>query len=172
MTIDDIRNATPEARRFVSLVAGTYSFSHVPQEDLEQEAWAGLLAHIDSYDPGRGDITNWAAAISRRSITNLLSSGAEWKPEQEEVLEDHPEEASEASQGPFVVPRDPNPSPEDKILVAELLEPLSPYQRNILTMYYVDDMTQREIAKELGVSKSKICRDIKETVGHIRISSV
>lgn len=173
MTIDDIKQATTEARRFVRGIARKYPYPHIPQDDMEQEAWLGLLRNVERYDPERGgSVENWVGVIASRTIRDLIISRREWKPEEVEVLEDYPdnEMLEEASEGPsersFVVPR-VDPSQEDKIRLTELLEPLSPYQRGLLTMYYVEKLTVREIAAELGVSKSKINRDIQETVGQM-----
>ena len=34
-------------------------------------------------------------------------------------------------------------------------------QKQIMTMYYVDNLTQQQIAKELKINKSAVCRTIK-----------
>lgn len=53
-------------------------------------------------------------------------------------------------------------------LVRCIREEVSPRQREVLLMYYVRGLNQREIAMELGVNKSTISRTVKRGEQRLR----
>lgn len=92
-----------------------------------------------------------------------------WVDEKVEILSDYPEGPERPVAGSYTVPM-VQATQEDKILVAELLEPLSPIERKILVMYYVEDMTQQSIADELRLGQPTISRTIAKCLDSIRQS--
>lgn len=56
----------------------------------------------------------------------------------------------------------------NKILLEEILEGLAPKERQLIYMRYFQDMTQTEIAEELGVSQVQVSRMEKKILGQLR----
>lgn len=56
----------------------------------------------------------------------------------------------------------------NKIFVSELLEKLSEEEKNIIIMRYYDNLTQNEIAKNLGVSQVQVSRMEKKILLRLR----
>ncbi|MDO4276561.1 MAG: SigF/SigG family RNA polymerase sporulation sigma factor [Eubacteriales bacterium] len=56
----------------------------------------------------------------------------------------------------------------DKILLEEILESLGPKERQLIYMRYFQDMTQTEIAEELGVSQVQVSRMEKKILSQLR----
>lgn len=40
-------------------------------------------------------------------------------------------------------------------------------EKNVIDMYYGQDMTHRDIGNELGVSESRVCQLLKRSLGHL-----
>jgi len=58
----------------------------------------------------------------------------------------------------------------DKIVLEEELEKLSDHQKEVLLMYFVDDMKQSKIAKELGINQANVSRAKKRGIKSIKES--
>lgn len=57
---------------------------------------------------------------------------------------------------------------EEGVEVAEALEVLSDRDREVLRLRFVEDLTQREIAAEIGVSQMQISRILRATIERLR----
>jgi RNA polymerase sigma factor (sigma-70 family) len=55
----------------------------------------------------------------------------------------------------------------DKIILEEVLSSLTPIQRDVVTMYYIDDKKQKSIADELCINQSNVSRAIKRGISKI-----
>lgn len=58
---------------------------------------------------------------------------------------------------------------EDRDMIESIFRSLSPYDRNLLQMYYSEGMTFGEIAVVLDVSQSTVCLRHKALLAHLRI---
>lgn len=56
----------------------------------------------------------------------------------------------------------------DRIALADAMSKLSSSERQLLTMYYIEDKTQKAIGEELGISQVQVSRLIKSAVAHLR----
>ena len=165
MTTDDIKTASPPAMKLIARVAAKYSWSHIPFEDLKQEAYLALLSNIDKYDPSRGAIEPWMRSIISRTITNLLSTSRERveKDSLHEILEDtpdpsleHPSDVSGSILRGFYHVPGINPLQTSKDLLESILVHLTPRQREVMILRYKDGMTQAEVADHLSISKQRV----------------
>jgi RNA polymerase sigma factor (sigma-70 family) len=58
----------------------------------------------------------------------------------------------------------------DQIVIQEELDKLTPHQKEILFMYFIDDMTQYSIAEELSINQANVSRAKKRGVESIRLN--
>lgn len=116
-------------------------------EDIVQESFVKIIKYINKYNVDTNAYA-WICKIVRNTALNKLKSISKTK--SLDIDEFHNISGSD----------DMVKSTEEKILVERLMLKLSVYQRKIIYMKYFLDMTIREIAKELKISKTKIHKDI------------
>ena len=56
----------------------------------------------------------------------------------------------------------------DRIFISQVLERLSPKERQVITMRYMLDQTQSSIAKKLGISQVQVSRIEKKAILSMR----
>jgi RNA polymerase sigma-B factor len=56
----------------------------------------------------------------------------------------------------------------DRIDLADALEVLSDREREVLSLYFCDELSQREIAARYGVSQMQVSRWLRSTLGRLR----
>jgi RNA polymerase sigma-70 factor (ECF subfamily) len=107
-------------------------------EELVQESFVRLWRHADRYDPARGTVRALLTTIARSVAVDL------WR-------------------RPSSRPLDPDAGPDraapgdavDSLLIAltvrEALDHLSPAHREVLELSYPGDLTQADIAEQLGI---------------------
>jgi RNA polymerase sigma-70 factor (ECF subfamily) len=109
-------------------------------EELVQETFVRLWRTADRFDPERGSVTSFLFAIARRLAIDL------WRRPSSRPFEPEPESAPAQ-----------NPETEfDQVLlqvaVRDALDSLSDAHRQVLELSYRSDLTQAEIARQLGIS--------------------
>ena len=60
---------------------------------------------------------------------------------------------------------------EDRATLAALLPAVSPREREVLRLYFEDDLTQRQIAKRIGVSQMQTSRIIHNSITRLRTAA-
>jgi RNA polymerase sigma-B factor len=60
---------------------------------------------------------------------------------------------------------------EDRATLAALLPAVTPRQREVLRLYFEDDLTQRQIAKRIGVSQMQTSRIIRKSITRLRTAA-
>ncbi|MDQ3916734.1 MAG: sigma-70 family RNA polymerase sigma factor [Actinomycetota bacterium] len=130
--------------RFAFLVAGDAG------EDLAAEAYARALARWE-------DVSGYERqdAWLRRVLLNLVASRAR----------------RERVQKKFLATRAPKPDiaresrmSEERILLRQALDELSPRQRAVVVLRYVDDLPVKEVAGALGCSVSSVNAHLKRAL--------
>lgn len=58
---------------------------------------------------------------------------------------------------------------DDRVALAEALELLGDRDRDVLSLYFVDELSQREIAARYGVSQMQVSRWLSSIVGRLRV---
>lgn len=107
-------------------------------EDLVQDVFTSVWNKAGSFDPSKASLMTWIHRIARNRSTDL----------------DRRRRARPASAGSdplvFLVGEDTRRLAE-RLDVAEALSRLSPDHQEVLALAYVEGLTQREIAWEIGV---------------------
>jgi RNA polymerase sigma-B factor len=60
---------------------------------------------------------------------------------------------------------------EDRATLARLLAAISPREREVLRLRFVEDLTQAEIGARIGVSQMQVSRLIRQALGRLRIAA-
>lgn len=113
-------------------------------EDVVQESFLKIVQHIRKYKKGTNGYA-WICRIVRNTALNYIGAARK--------------KAARPLDEFSRVPADPDPEEKatDRLLAEALMNSLSPpVVRQMIYMKYFLDMTVREIAKELGKSKSYV----------------
>jgi len=107
-------------------------------EELVQETFVRVWRTADRFDPQRGTVAAFLFAIARRLAIDL------WR---------------RPSSRPFEPESEPVVSPETEfdqvllqVVIGDALDSLSDSHRQVLELSYRSDLTQAEIARQLGIS--------------------
>jgi len=133
-------------------------------EDLQQEAWIGLLAACDRYDPGRAKFTTYAYHYIRGHIMRYVAKKTKDKPTQ--VDEDpsmYIDKRKECSENVTA-------DVECNDLITTILEKVSDQKdAYLLVEHYLKDKSFRQIARETGVSPEAISTRIHKLLDLLEI---
>ncbi len=115
-------------------------------EDIVQESFVKIVRSIRSYRKGSNGHA-WVCRIVRNTAINYVRSvrGRRWQ---------SLDEFDRASECSFEA------KSESVLLAQQLMGELSPERREMIYMKYFLDMTVREIAAEIGKSKSYVSKEI------------
>ena len=115
-------------------------------EDIVQESFIRIVQGIKSYRSGTNGYA-WVCRIVRNTAINYarIAGNRRWQ---------SLEEFDRAAECGF------EEKSQSVLLVEQLMRELSPERREVIYMKYFLDMTGREIAKEIGKSKSYIAKEI------------
>lgn len=136
--------------RYVGLVYGAgmrYLRDRTLAEDLVQDVFTSIWRNAATFDPSKASFSTWVYRITRNRATDLIRRR---KARVRTVGRDTPLDPEEA---------DPTGDLSRSFDVASALARLSPKHREVLTLAYMEDLTQREIANRtdtpLGTVKSR-----------------
>ena len=115
-------------------------------EDIVQESFVKIVCNIGSYRAGSNGHA-WVCRIVRNTAINYVRSvrGRRWQ---------SLDEFDRAAECSFEA------KSESVLLAEQLMGGLSPERREMIYMKYFLDMTVREIAGEIGKSKSYVSKEI------------
>lgn len=138
----------------VRSIAKCYVKRGLDYEDLVQEGTAGLMKAAKRYDSEKDN--GFAAFVTPRihgEIKNALIREANQRNPPDSVsFDEYPELKDEIV--------DPSPSVENIVCSNELMAImnacLTERQQVIITMRYIDDMSQTEVARHLGISQPAV----------------
>lgn len=145
--------------QFYSGALMTIIQSIIPQkeeaEEILHDALLKVWNNIDSYDAGKSRFFTWMARIARNAaIDRARSKNYRKTNEIDEVVS----RRKELSQTPSV----------DYIGVSSLLEKLDEDHRPIINLLYLQDYTQSEAAKELGVPLGTVKTRARRAIMQLR----
>ncbi len=160
------RRAGPDSRArvieehlsLVQSIARRHARRGEPLDDLVQAGCIGLIKAVDRFDPGRGTaLSAFAGPFIEGEIRHHLRSGrrhgAREGPASLEAVEDA-DDAQARSQA--------------RLLLARGWPALSPRQRRLLELRYFGDLTQAQIAREMGLSQAQVSRLLRSSLDRLR----
>lgn len=165
----------PEARRelierhlpLVRSLARRFAAGGDQLDDLTQVGAVGLIKAVDRFDPGRGSsLAAYAVPTIVGEIRRHLRDSGQ------------PVHVSRGDRAAGVVvravplehglePAAPGPG-EERVLVELGLRALPRRQRRIVHLHYFGNLSQRGIARELGLSQVHVSRLLRESLGRMR----
>jgi RNA polymerase sigma-B factor len=134
-------------------------------EDLVQVGTIGLIKAVDRFEPARGDLVSYAAPTIVGEIKRHLRDRGtlirtpRHQPEARMVLVE-PED--------MPAPDDELRASEDRVAVSSGLRALHRRERDAVRCRYFRDMTQAEVASELGISQTHTSRLLASGLAKLR----
>jgi len=124
----------------------------VSADDLRQEAWIGLLAACEHYDPAKGKFVTFAYHYIRGHVMRYVGRRTKNKPTQVDedpvVLDVHEYEEN---------------SYESRDLMDVIMETISDQENHdLLIEYFVHNKSLRQIGKERGISHEAVSTKIRK----------
>jgi RNA polymerase sigma-B factor len=155
---DPRERAIEEHLPLVHAIARRYAGNGEPLDELVQAGSLGLIKAVDRFDPDRGPaLAAYAAPAIEGEIRHHLRgqhrhAGRSAAPALEAVdAGSDDEDRSEA-----------------RLLLADGWASLSDRERRLLELRYFGDLTQAQIARELGLSQAQVSRLLRATLDRLR----
>jgi RNA polymerase sigma-B factor len=159
----------------VRSIARRYATRGEPLEDLVQVGTIGLIKAVDRFDPGRG---RKLAALARPSIESEIRHHLRDRASVLRVPRTEHEAAASRGESAAVQAvalreelapgRDDAEAVEARLLLETGAAALDERERTLLHLRYVGDLSQAEIAAELGLSQAQVSRLLRAAVDHLR----
>jgi RNA polymerase sigma-70 factor (ECF subfamily) len=128
-------------------------------QDAVQEVFVRALRAATSFR-GEADPRTWLCRIADHLCIDLLR-----RRKREPVIDPEAEEtAIDAAVG--------DDDRDNLLMVRRLLEGLEPEARRLAVLYFVDELTQEELARELGLSRRTIGKRIAALLEHARAAAL
>jgi RNA polymerase sigma-70 factor (ECF subfamily) len=131
-------------------------FPPADADDLVQETFINVLRSLATFDPGRGTLGTWLAAIARNVARKR------WQRRVDAGVMD-----AELADAALAAPADQAASREELSAVGQCVEALPPDLRRLVRLRYVDGLTTRAIAQEAGLPEATVRLRLAEAVGVI-----
>ncbi len=127
-------------------------------DELTQECVARLLEKERLYHR-KGPFSHWVSVVVRRFALNRLRKQKTWERKKVEVT----------SMDAFAEQdRDRKYSEDDVRTILQQFVHLTPAQRDVLRMRYLEDMSQKDIADRLGVTPQAVSQRVQGAVRRLR----
>jgi RNA polymerase sigma-B factor len=142
----------------VHAIARRYAGNGEPLDELVQAGSLGLIKAVDRFDPDRGPaLAAYAAPAIEGEIRHHLRR--------------HQRDAGRRA-GPALDAVDAGSGDEERsqarLLLADGWATLSDRERRLLELRYFDDLTQAQIARELGLSQAQVSRLLRAALDRLR----
>lgn len=148
--------------KFYSGALRTIVQSVIPQKEVAEEVLHDVLLkvwnNIESYDSTKSRFFTWMARIARNAAIDRTRSKNYRKSNKTDEIDGVVSRRKELSQTPSV----------DHIGVGSLLEKLDADHRPIINLLYLQDYTQSEAAKELGIPLGTIKTRARRAISQLR----
>lgn len=123
-----------------------YTKNQAPVEDLAQECWYSIIEKLVGLEL-KINFDVWALCIARRKAIDWIRKQQRSR-EQAQAMRDEAELSAEAKEAE---------DKEDKLKRLQLgIQQLSPIQRVVLNMYYLENLSVLEISEVLDISKGTV----------------
>jgi RNA polymerase sigma-70 factor (ECF subfamily) len=153
-----------EYRGLVYSICYLFCGSTQDAEDLVQDAFLKIWMNLASYDPSRGELKGWIATVARNQrVDRFRRSG-------QQRLTDSIDSAAEgrdfSGSAPMTIAQriaDPRPTPHDVAVTSEVtsivtraVRKISPEMREVVTMRFVHELDNQEIAHRLRIPEGTV----------------
>lgn len=171
-----LRKQSPQAQQLMLERYGKDVFAlvarMVPQmedaEEVYQDVFVKVFSNIEMYDEGKSSLKTWISRIAYNESITFLRHKRPLK-----IYIDDYEEEVEALSETEVEEAFGHPNPETVQLIRAALKHLPPDEKAIITMFYYEEMSLKEIAfvtesipttiaSKLSRTRKKLCRIIKK----------
>ncbi len=127
--------------------------------DLTAETFAAALGARRKFDPAKGPAVGWLYGIARNKLLKAFERGA---------VEDRARKRLRMNR--LVLDDEALEQVEIRESIKPLLESLPPREKKILLLRFFGNMTQSQIAEEIGVSQMHVSRLLTRTLAQLRTS--
>ncbi|MBR1666773.1 MAG: sigma-70 family RNA polymerase sigma factor [Bacteroidaceae bacterium] len=173
--IEGLRKQSPQAQQQMLHRYGTDVFAQiarmVPQmedaEEVYQDVFVKVFSNIQMYDEEKSSLKTWVSRIAYNESITFLRQKKPLK-----IYFEDDEEGAEALSETEVEATFGHPNPETVQLIRAALKHLPPDERALITMFYYEEMSLKDIAfitesipstiaSKLSRTRKKLCRIIK-----------
>lgn len=158
----------------VRALASRFAYRGEQLDDLAQVGAVGLIKAVDRYDPARGSsLTAYAVPTIVGEIRRHLRDSTQplrlsrRSSEAGVIIRSVPLDDQAASSRDTVAEHRLELG-EERVLIEAGLRTLPRRQRRIVQLHYFDNLSQRGIATELGLSQVHVSRLLQESLGKLR----
>lgn len=150
--IDEYGNTVHRICRF-------FSHSTWDADDLAQDAFIKIWMNLSTFDPDRGDLRTWIAAVTRHRGIDRFRQTAQQR------VTDSMDEGWEGSDVGTLSQRiaDSRPTPHEsataeevKAIFSQAVKCIPPDYRDVATLRVVHELDNREIASRLGIPEGTV----------------
>ncbi|HWF55866.1 MAG TPA: SigB/SigF/SigG family RNA polymerase sigma factor [Solirubrobacteraceae bacterium] len=144
---------------------------HVPRGAQERALKAGQVQKELTYKLGRAPTVKQMAEALRWSIDDVLGAleaGAAHHASSLDAPHDDANGEFGALIDSFGEIDDSYEHVEDKLSISAAARRLPSYERRVLRMRFIDDLTQSQIGEQLGVSQMQVSRILRQALGKLR----
>ncbi|MDH4121309.1 MAG: sigma-70 family RNA polymerase sigma factor [Deltaproteobacteria bacterium] len=122
-------------------------------QDVAQEVFLQVFRHLDGFQ-GRSSFRTWLYRIAVNEALRQLNRSRRWTHMEEEDMEYLPSTLIQVERGPS--PEKVVLEGEEGRLVRKGLEQLSPPHRIILTLFYLEELSAKEISEILDIPEGSV----------------
>ncbi|WP_263356048.1 RNA polymerase sigma factor [Acidicapsa ligni] len=131
-------------------------------EDLMQDTFLKIWTNLASYDPSRGELRGWIATVTRNQrVDRYRRSGQQRRTDSLDSIDASREQAGSLPLSQKLA--DTRPTPHDsavtsqvKAIVTSAVKKISPEMREVVTMRFVHELDNQEIAHRLRIPEGTV----------------
>jgi RNA polymerase sigma-70 factor, ECF subfamily len=151
-----------EYRGLVYSICYLFCGSTQDAEDLVQDSFLKIWMNLASYDPSRGELKGWIATVTRNQrVDRFRRSGQERRTDSIDSTGQGWDQFDTMPMAQRIA--DPRPTPHDAAvtrevtaIVSQAVKKISPEMREVVTMRFVHELDNQEIAHRLRIPEGTV----------------
>jgi RNA polymerase sigma-B factor len=108
------------------------------------------------------------AGVAVDEVVEALEVGSAWRPTSLDAPVGSDDDRDRGPRSPCLADGGDLAAAEDHVVFDALIQPLPPRLRTLVRLRFVDDLTQSEIARRLGVSQMQVSRLLSQSLNTLR----